>query len=68
MKYMVVQRPREEDIETLDVRIYDKYSAEQKNVRVTDYTSLDTNPDLILFEGWYNKKNKQSDIKFKRAA
>ena len=68
VKYMVVQRPHEEDMETFDVRIFDKYSAEQKNIRVTDYASLDSNPDLVLFEGWYNKKKKQSDIKFKKAA
>ena len=68
VKYMVVQRPHEEDLETIDVRIFDKYSAEKKNVRVTDYASLDSNPDLVLFEGWYNKKKKQSNIKFKRAA
>ena len=68
VKYMVVQRPHEDDMETIDVRIYDKYSAEQKKIRVTDFASLDSTPDLILFEGWYNKKKKQSDIKFKKAA
>ena len=68
VKYMVVQRPHEDDIETIDVRIYDKYSVEQKKIKVTDFTSLDASPDLILFEGWYNKKKKLSDIKFKKAA
>ena len=68
VKYMVVQRPHENDADTLDVRVFDKYSADGKNLKITDYASLDSNPDLILFEGWYNRKKKQSDIKYKQAA
>jgi hypothetical protein len=46
-----------------DVRVFDEIQAGARGVRVRDYTSLDEHPDLILFEGWYDKKSHMADIK-----
>jgi hypothetical protein len=45
-----------------DVRIFDEIQAGAKGIRVRDYTTLDEYPDLILFEGWYDKKSYQSHM------
>lgn len=39
------------------VRIFDPTQAMAYGIRVGDYTSLDAHPHLILYEGWYDKKN-----------
>ncbi|MDO8568054.1 MAG: hypothetical protein Q7R57_04995 [Dehalococcoidales bacterium] len=41
-----------------DVRLFDESEAIVKNVTVKDYTSLDENPGLIFYEGWYDKSGK----------
>jgi len=40
-----------------DIRIFSPGDAAAKAVAVRDYTSLDQHPDLILFQGWYDKAN-----------
>ena len=68
VKYMSVERSHADDESIFDVRIYDENIAVQRKVKIRDYTSLDEHPDLIMFEGWYNKKTKKADIKYKKAA
>lgn len=68
VKYLEVTRPHPEDKDAVQIRIFDEWEANQKQVKVTDYSSLDQHPDLVLFEGWYNKKAKTSEIRFKKAA
>jgi hypothetical protein len=45
-----------------DVRVFDEMQAGARGVRVRDYTTLDEHPDLILFEGWYDKKSHIANI------
>ena len=40
-----------------NVRVFDEIQARARGVSVRDYTTLDEHPDLILFEGWYDKKS-----------
>lgn len=35
------------------IRIFDPATAEEKGVAIKDYQSLDSHPDLILYEGYY---------------
>jgi hypothetical protein len=58
--------PRQEEKDCYDVRIFDKGSAAEKNVMVKDYTSLDGYPELILYEGWFNKKSMDVHIEEKK--
>ena len=45
-----------------DVRVFDEVQAAAKRVRIRDYTSLDEHPELILFEGWYDKKSMAAHV------
>lgn len=40
-------------------RIFSEAAAADNNVRVRDYTSLDAHEDLILYEGWFDRKSRQ---------
>ncbi len=37
-------------------RVYDDYKASQAGLKVKDWTSLDKNPELILWEGYFDKE------------
>ena len=65
VKYMAIMRPQKEDGEVYDVRIFDEWSAQQNQIRVINYMSLDMHPELVLFEGWFDRKSKNGDIKYK---
>jgi len=45
-----------------DVRVFDEIQARAKKVSVKDYTSLDEYPELILFEGWYDKRSNMAEM------
>ena len=44
-------------------RVFDPAQAGSAKVSVKNYKTLDSHPELILYEGWMNKKNKQFEIK-----
>jgi hypothetical protein len=50
-------RPRPEGKDCFDVRVFDDVKTAAMNVAVRDYTSLDGHPELILYEGWFDKKS-----------
>jgi len=52
----------QEEKHRYDVRIFDEIQAGAKGVRIRDYTTFDEHPDLILFEGWYDKKSYRAEI------
>jgi len=66
-EYMMVTKPLSGVNEEFNVRIFDKWYAKEKNVQVTDYSSLDAHPELVLLEGSFNKKTKKGAIKARRA-
>ena len=50
----------------LDIRLFDESEAIVKNVAVKDYTSLDGHPELIFYEGWFDKKSGQVELQEKK--
>ena len=56
-KLRSVERPTEGKKYCFDVRVFDANAADEKGISVRDYTSLDKASDLILYEGWYDKKS-----------
>jgi len=46
-----------------DIRVYDELELADKKVKVKDYTSLDGRPDLMLYEGWFDRQTKQISLK-----
>jgi hypothetical protein len=67
-EYLAVMRPRSNGADEVDVRIFDKWRAAEKKVQVLDYSSLDSHPDLILLEGWYDEKGKKGEIKARKTS
>jgi hypothetical protein len=60
LKSVVRQRPEEK--KRFDVRVFDKAQATANKVTVKDYTSLDEHPDLILYEGWFDKESQKTQL------
>jgi hypothetical protein len=50
-----VIRPKGEEKDTFEVRVFDDTQAASRKIAVKDYNSLSEYPELILYEGWYNK-------------
>jgi hypothetical protein len=51
---------------TFDIRLFDETEAKVEDIVVKDYTSLDQFPELIFFEGWFNRKSRQVELHEKR--
>ena len=49
-----------------NVRVFDQRETDSKKIAVRDFTSLDDHPDLILFEGWFDKKSHRIHIEENR--
>lgn len=49
------------------IRIYDDTTARAKGVSVKNHPSLDEHPDIILFEGWYDKDTWAMEIRENKA-
>lgn len=60
LKSVVRNRPESKD--AFDVRVFDESQAAQKGVKVKNWTTLDEQPDLILYEGWFNKKTLEAEL------
>ena len=45
--------------DTFDFRVFDGVQTAAKKAAIKDYTSLDQYPELILFQGWFDKKGMQ---------
>lgn len=52
--------------EASDIRLFDETEAMVREVTVKDYTSLDAHPELILWEGKFDKKGKNVQLTQKR--
>ncbi|MBU2534734.1 MAG: hypothetical protein ABIK32_00970 [Chloroflexota bacterium] len=61
-----VMRPRSGGEKVSDVRIFAEHEASTSNIKVKDYTTLDQNPKLILFEGWVDNETKKVELEEKR--
>lgn len=54
--------PKEGSREVFHVRIFSANDASMKRVSVKHYHSLDEHPELILFQGWFDKKSMQAEV------
>ena len=60
-----VVRKKPEGKASYNVRVFDEYQARLKKVGVKDFTSFDGHPDLILFEGWFDKSSNKVQLEEK---
>lgn len=54
-----VLRPHPEKKSRFDCRVFDPAKAGMYGIRIVNYTSLDDHPELILFQGWFDKETNQ---------
>jgi hypothetical protein len=66
--YKAVTRPHKDNGSFCDIRVFDEWSAKDRKVNVSNYESLDAHPDLVIFEGWLDRKARKGDIKLRKAA
>jgi hypothetical protein len=57
-----VVKPTEEKGAFL-VRVFDERIASSKGMQVKDFNSFNEHPELILFDGWFNKKTHAAQLK-----
>jgi len=50
-----VVRPRSGGAHRFDFRVFDEAQVAAKRMKVKDYTSFDNYPELILYQGWFDK-------------
>lgn len=62
-----VVRPRSDGKDRFDFRVFDEAQVGARKVAVKNYTSLDEHPDLILYQGWFDKKTMKVQIEEKKA-
>lgn len=62
-----VVRSHGESRTALDFRVYSSAHAIQSSVRVVNFDSLEIHPELILYQGWYDKRNNQIFLEKKAA-
>jgi hypothetical protein len=61
-----VTRPSEGSTSRHDIRIYNPVAADHSGITIRNYDSLDMYQEMILFEGWYDKKSNQVEITIKK--
>ncbi len=66
LKSVIRQSPKGKKV--FEVRIFDAAQAAQKQVKVENWNTLDAHPDLILFEGWFDKENYTAELQERKAA
>ncbi len=57
LKVVFIEKQGNKDL--FDFRIFDPNHANTKGIDVKNYRSLDENTDMILFDGWYNKRTEE---------
>jgi hypothetical protein len=61
-----VMRRRADHPSTYDCRVFNPNQTSIQGIRIADYDSLDNHPELVLFQGWFNKENNQ--VKLQKGA
>jgi hypothetical protein len=59
-----VLKPNVKSKNAFDVRVFD--DSPLLSSKVKDYNSLNEHPELILYEGWFDKKTLEAEIKTKQ--
>jgi hypothetical protein len=60
-----VQRPKEGSTTSFHVRVFSENDAALRKVSVKNYDTLNEHPELILFEGWFDKKSMTAQVQKK---
>lgn len=61
-KLKAVMRPKDGSPTLREFRVFSPSQAAQAGVQVRDYNSFDDYPQLVMFHGWFNKKNNEAQV------
>jgi hypothetical protein len=61
-KLMAVVRPHQGNKNAFDIRVYSPVEAGVRSVNVKNFNTLDAAPDLILYEGRYDKAANTAEL------
>lgn len=69
VKLKAVMRPHAAgNITAFDFRVFDEWESDEKKIKVTNFASLDEHPELIQYEGWFDKVTKKVELIARRTA
>jgi len=57
-----VMRSKGEDKDSFEIRVFDQSKVSEKGIKVRDYNTFDEHPEMILYEGWFNKRTFEAKI------
>lgn len=63
-----VVRRREGGKHRFDFRVFDAAKVAAKGVKIKDYTSFENYPELVLYQGWFDKVSMEVHFEEKKAA
>lgn len=63
LKAVIKNSPRGKTV--FEVRVFDEAQVAKKQVKVRDWTTFDDHPELILYEGWFDKESLQANLEKK---
>jgi len=64
----VIRRNPGRGKKAFDVRVYEESRMSRAKIKVKDWTTFDQHPELLLYEGWYDKDSVRADLVEKNAA
>ena len=64
----VVERQRGQGKHLFDIRVFDPYQTGTQGTRISHYGSFDEHPELVLFEGWFDKKTRKVALEKKQGS
>ena len=65
--FKMVMRRKPEGEREFDIMIFDESACLAKKITIIDYTTLNANSDLVLYEGTYSETSKQVELKEKNS-
>ena len=66
--FQAVMRRRPDNEKVFAIRIFDDSACMAEKVMVKDFTTLDNDPELILYEGWFDETTKQTELEEKNSS
>ncbi len=64
LKAVVRESPKAK--KAFEVRVFDEASVAQQKVKVKDWTTFDQHPNLIMYEGWFDKEALTAELEAKK--
>lgn len=55
-------RPHPQSKTRFDFRVFNSDAAHNAGVDVVNYDSLETHPELVIYDGWYDKKSSKVEF------